>query len=191
MAAVDGPASPARDDAGAPAVATAYTAFAPELLSCVATRFRGQVNAEDIVHEAFTRLVREAGAGRQPVYVRAWLYRVAHNLAVSELRRKAWLAAGDDEDQPPPLRGSAASAEAAYEASSVSDDLQRALAALAAPGRRSILMFAEGYAVREIANAIGRTEPATRTLMYRSRKAVRSQLAVADRAVIEGSGTAV
>jgi RNA polymerase sigma factor (sigma-70 family) len=189
MAAVDGPASPARDDAGAPAVATAYTAYAPELLAYVATRFRGQVNAEDIVHEAFARLVREAAAGRQPVCVRAWLYRVAHNLAVSELRRKAWVAAGDD-DHPQPLRSSAPSAETAYDASSVSDDLQRALAALAAPGRRSILMFAEGYTVREIASAVGRTEPATRSLMCRSRKALRSQLAKADRAVIEVSGTA-
>ena len=68
-------------------VEDAYAEYAPEIRAYVTARFGGRVAAEDVTQEAFARLVREASAGRMPRLVRPWLYRVAHNLAVSELRR--------------------------------------------------------------------------------------------------------
>ena len=43
--------------------------------------------AEDLLQEAFLRLTREVRADRTPDNVRAWLYRVGANLAVSRGRR--------------------------------------------------------------------------------------------------------
>ena len=68
-------------------IAEAYEAHARELAAYVARSFGGRVIPEDVVHEAFARLVRDVAAGRAPLLVRPWLYRVAHNLAVDELRR--------------------------------------------------------------------------------------------------------
>ena len=49
---------------------------------------RNASQAEDVVQEAFIRYVRHAREGREAVQnPRAWLYRVAHNLALDQWRR--------------------------------------------------------------------------------------------------------
>ena len=58
------------------------------------TRLRGLVRCllfdpaqtEDVLQDTFIRLVTEAQAGRMPDNVRAWLYRVAANAAISRSR---------------------------------------------------------------------------------------------------------
>ena len=95
-------------------VTTAYGAYAAELKCYVAKAFGGQVVAEDVVHEAFVRLIRETSAGREPMLVRAWLYRVVHNLAVSELRHRPARREPACRDGRSP-GGSARSAEAEHE----------------------------------------------------------------------------
>jgi RNA polymerase sigma factor (sigma-70 family) len=157
-------------------VTRAYGAYAAELECYAAKAFGGRVVPEDVVHEAFVRLIRETSAGREPTLVRAWLYRVVHNLAVSELRRRSapWepgVVAGRA------LGGSARSAEAEHEASSLSPEVQEALDTLSRAGRTSIVMAADGYSGREIAAAIGRSELATRVLLCRTRHILRAMLA--------------
>ncbi|MCU0479309.1 MAG: sigma-70 family RNA polymerase sigma factor [Chloroflexi bacterium] len=163
--------------AAAPAsvVAAAYAAHAPELHAYVLARFRGNVAAEDVVQEAFARLVREVAAGRAPDAVRPWLYRVAHNLAVSELRGPGRREAELDVPGRPEPR--AASAEAELESWSLDGELQAALGTLSPAARRSVLMAADGYTSREIASAVGRTELASRALLCRARRSLRELLA--------------
>ena len=157
-------------------VTTAYGAYAAELEGYAAKAFGGQVVAEDVVHEAFVRLIRETSAGREPMLVRAWLYRVVHNLAVSELRHRPalWEPAVETERA---LGGSARSAEAEHETSSLSPEVRGALDTLSRAGRTSIVMAADGYSGREIAAAIGRSELATRALLCRTRHILRAMLA--------------
>ncbi len=157
-------------------VAEAYAAYARELEAYVATRFGSRLAPEDVVHEAFARLLRETSAGREPVFVRAWLYRVTHNLVVSELRRPAAC-------EPPTAddgrggAGSARSAEAEHEARSLSPEIRGALGTLSTDARTTILMSADGYSGREIAAAVGRSELATRALLCRTRRLLRAILA--------------
>jgi RNA polymerase sigma factor (sigma-70 family) len=160
-------------------VTVAYEAYAGELERYVARAFGGRVVPEDVVHEAFARLIRETSAGREPTLVRAWLYRVVRNLAVSELRRPArweprWEPGVDGERAPGP---SVRSAEAEHEALTLSSEVREALGTLSRAGRTSILMAADGYSGREIAAAVGRSELATRTLLCRTRQILRVMLA--------------
>jgi RNA polymerase sigma factor (sigma-70 family) len=156
-------------------VTAAYETWAGELERYVARAFGGRVVPEDVVHEAFARLIRETSAGREPTLVRAWLYRVVHNLAVSELRRPArWEPRAEGERAP---GSSARSAEAEHEAVSLSPEVREALDTLSRAGRTSIVMAADGYSGREIAAAIGRSELATRALLCRTRHILRAMLA--------------
>ncbi len=156
-------------------IAEAYEAHAGELAAYVARSFGGRVIPEDVVHEAFARLIRDVTAGRAPLLVRPWLYRVAHNLAVDELRRPIRFEAGVDDD--PAREAGSPSAEAEFETWSLSPELGRALGSLSGAARTSILMAADGYAGREIAGAIGRSELATRALLCRTRRVLRETLA--------------
>ncbi len=173
-------------DQGA-SVTGAYEAYAGELQRYVARTFGGRVVPEDVVHEAFARLIRESSAGREPTLVRAWLYRVVHNLAVSELRRPIRWEPGVESERA--LGGSARSAEAEQEALTLSPEVQGALSTLSRAGRTSILMAADGYSGREIAAAVGRSELATRALLCRTRHILRAMLASGDPVTERGTGT--
>jgi len=164
-------AAPAADCAW---IGEVYEALAPELEAYVAHRFGLHVPPADVVHEAFARLVRETSAGRAPLAVRPWLYRVVHNLVVSELRRPVRFAS--DERASPAWEAGSTSAEMEAEASSLSPELRQALAALSGAARMSILMAAEGYSGREIAATVGRSQLACRALLCRTRHTMRGAL---------------
>jgi RNA polymerase sigma factor (sigma-70 family) len=157
----------------------AYEAHAGELEAYVAHRFGGHVTPEDVVHEAFARLVHETSAGRAPHLVRPWLYRVAHNLVVSEMRRPIRFTSVDGAS-PAWEAPSSSSAEMEPDASTLSPELRQALAALSRAARISILMAADGYSGREIATAVGRSELAARALLCRARRTLREILAGSD-----------
>lgn len=158
-------------------VEDAYAAYEPEIRGYVASRFGCRVAAEDVVQEAFARLVRETRAGRAPDAIRPWLYRVAHNLAVSELRRPAWEPVEPVEpDAPARPEPRSPSAEVEFERWELAPELRDALATLPPPARLSLLMAADGYSGREIASATGRSELAVRALLCRTRRALRELL---------------
>ncbi len=181
----EAPAVVAPAPAADPVVA-AFAAHAPELRAYVLARFGGHVAADDVVQEAFARLVREVAAGRAPDAVRPWLYRVAHNLAVSELRGPGSREAELDVPGRPEPR--APSAEAELETWSLDGELRAALGALSPAARRSVLLAADGYSSREIAAAVGRTELASRALLCRARRSLRELLAGTELAAGRSAG---
>jgi len=130
--------------------------------------------AEDLVQEAFVRLAREVEQGRTPEYPKAWLHQVVQNLVRSWGRHRSVVDRYDAAYVPPPAIGSPEDAILRVErARSVQD----VLATLAPAERSSLLLAAEGYSGKEIAERLGRTPEATRTLMCRARSKVRAQLA--------------
>ena len=68
-------------------VMAAYDDNQRDLFSYLLATVRDRQAAEDILQEAFLKLVREARSGRAPENPRAWLFRVAANLAASRGRR--------------------------------------------------------------------------------------------------------
>jgi RNA polymerase sigma factor (sigma-70 family) len=143
-----------------------YLQYRGEILAFLIPMTRDREVAEDVLQDTFIRLIREARAGRMPDNPRAWLYRVAANLAISRGRRVAtWLRIVPrllDRREPP-------RPEAEFLHRERDAELHAALARLQPDGRAALLLAAQGFNGHEIATFIGRSEPATRTLLYRSR----------------------
>lgn len=154
-------------------VGAIYDDHQRELFSFALHACRDREAAEDLVQESFVRLMIEVDAGRMPTNVRAWLYRVVANLAVSRGRRATVARRGlhavatPEDDQGP---------EPAYLEGERRSDLEAALGELGADARTALLMAANGFSGLEIADAIGRSANATRTLMCRSRIQLRDRL---------------
>ena len=129
--------------------------------------------AEDLVQESFLRLLREHRAGHPPTDPRGWLFRVCTNLVRSRFRRKVVA------DRNAPMLRTGDIGESAEEAVLRSDDrqhLQRALAMLPEELRMALMLSAEGFSGREIASTLGRSEGATRTMLWRGRTELRRHL---------------
>jgi RNA polymerase sigma-70 factor (ECF subfamily) len=164
---------------GAPApttserIAEAYDLHQRELFTFALRCSRDREIAEDLVHEAFLRLIVEFEAGREPDNVRAWLYRVTANLNISRARRAAVahkqageLASRETAPGPEPL----------FLDHERRSDIDAALAELVPDARTALLMAANGFSGMEIAEAIGRTGIATRAMMCRARLQLRQRL---------------
>lgn len=155
---------------------SAYAAHADALRAHLTGYIRDPAAAEDLVHEAFVRLLTESNAGRAPTHERAWLFRVATNLATSRGRRRAVAARRAHELRPRELAPSPEEMLIDREAAA---DVHQLLAGLPAHVRTALVMASHGYSGREIAERIGRTELATRSLLCRYRGRLRSDSAAA------------
>jgi RNA polymerase sigma factor (sigma-70 family) len=159
------------------AITSAFELYHTEIYSFLRRSTREDEAAEDLLQEAFTRLFAELRAGRVPDNTRAWLYRVASNLAIDRGRRRSsvlrFLAA-----QPRDAASTsvAESPEADFVRRERRHDLERVLATLPAEARTALLLSSEGFSGTEIAEAIGRSHGATRTLLVRARRRMRTAL---------------
>ncbi len=151
----------------------AYDAHERDLHAFARALVRDSDVGEDLVADAFLRLVREVRAGRQPDNVRGWLYRVTPNLVLSRGRRfqTAKRLVGSLID-----RRTEESPEARFVRDELSPDLVAALQALPAPIRVAIVMAARGAAGSQISEPLGRSEVATRAILMRARRRLRSRL---------------
>lgn len=167
-----------RESVGVDAVevvtAAAFDEFADRLRSFAISATRDGATADDIVQEAFVRLITELREGRRPDNLGGWLYRVVSNLIISRGRRKSivnrlrqFLPAGSSEPSPEDL--------------SITSERDRtlaiALSRLSPDARVALLLAARGMAPTEIAVVLKRTPGATRTYLCRARVRLRDELA--------------
>ena len=150
-----------------------YDAALPRVYGFVYARTAGDAElAEDVTATAFLEAIRARGSflGRSdPV---TWICSIARNRLIDHYRSEA-----RDRTRHLRLVVSELAADELVHWDQV-DDRDAALAALAAlpPIERSalILRYLDGYSVRETARLIGRSEPATESLLVRARERVRS-----------------
>jgi RNA polymerase sigma-70 factor, ECF subfamily len=67
--------------------ADAYATFHPQIVRFLRGMLAGRGDAGDLAQEVFLRLHASGGAAPEGERVRFWLFRVARNLALNELRR--------------------------------------------------------------------------------------------------------
>lgn len=67
--------------------ADAYAAFHPQIVRFLRGMLAGRGDAGDLAQEVFLRLHASGSAAPEGERVRFWLFRVARNLAINELRR--------------------------------------------------------------------------------------------------------
>ena len=160
------------DDVGV-VVLAAYDAHHRELANFVRGIERDRDAADDIVSESFVRLIEEIRKGRTPDQPRAWLHRVAANLSIDRGRRRTvvgrFLGRLVDHDTAPPPDDEVLRGETRRE-------VRDALATLPVDARTALMLAAHGFSGRDIAETLGRSELATRSLICRARLRLREQL---------------
>ena len=154
-------------------IAAAYEAHQRELYSFAYGATRSAEAAEDVVEEAFLRLIQESTQGHAPSNTRAWLYRVCSNLVVSRVRRRNVA----ERFLPFLIRpGTVEGPEREYLRRDEERQLAAALSRLSPLERTALILASRGFSGREVAATIGKSEMATRTLMCRARLKLRARL---------------
>jgi RNA polymerase sigma-70 factor, ECF subfamily len=131
--------------------------------------------AADLSQDAFIRAYRACGTLDDPTKARAWLYQIAHRVALDEIRRRRIIRFVPWSGE---ARGSAPSPERLAMDARLSGDLERALARI--PERqRAALLLAELHDLTgmELAAAMGTSHVAARALLTRARESLRRALA--------------
>jgi RNA polymerase sigma-70 factor (ECF subfamily) len=132
--------------------------------------------AADLAQDAFVKAYRAYDSLEKPDNARAWLYQIAHRVALDELRRRKIIRflpwTGES-------RGSVPSAEHLALDQTLSGPLERALGRI--PERqRAALLMAELHDLTglELAAALGVSHVAARALLTRARESLRQALAI-------------
>lgn len=176
--------APLRHDEAQDYVAHAFEAMQRDVFSFAVYAAHDPDVAADVTQDAFLRLLTEAERHGPPENPKGWLIRVASNLIISRGRRTSvaarWLQRFGDRTEV------AESPEAGLLRREERERVQAMLGVLPSDARVCLLMAAEGFSGREIAAAIGRTEPATRVLMSRARNRLRMAAAASDGRSMDG-----
>jgi RNA polymerase sigma factor (sigma-70 family) len=139
-------------------------------------------DAEDVLQDVFLRAYHALRADRRPIALRAWLYRVAHNRCIDQIRRPA----PAPEDIYELNRGVPSDPMAEAERR---EDLRRLIAdvrALPDQQRSALLMREmEGLSYNDLAQALGVTVPAIKSLLVRARVGLVEAVEARDTACVE------
>ena len=142
-----------------------YRAARDDVYAYVATLLRDPAAAEDVTALAFERAYRKRRSfDRRRGEERAWLFGIARNAALDELRRRRRLAAlhTDPEDE------SAESGDEGAEVALRRTAVRSALAGCSAREREIVaLKFHAGLSNGELAHVLGVSESNAGTLVYR------------------------
>ena len=132
-------------------------------------------NASDIVHDTFVKLHEHLASGGERTNVRAWLYRVAHNMAhnrrraaVSRVQNIAELTAEPAAHEPTP--------EQLLLSRERERRMQAAVGELAPAERNCLLLRAQGFRYREIAGILQMSTSGVGDLVQRAIERVRRLL---------------
>jgi RNA polymerase sigma-70 factor, ECF subfamily len=137
--------------------------------------------AADITQDTFIKAYRKLDTVTEATSTRSWLYRIATNTAIDDMRRRRMLVRVPDTDDQPafanqPDRGPGP--EAQVMAGTLDERVQRALMTLR-PNHRQCLLLSdlEDMAPQQIGEVMGISYAAVRTLLCRARGEMRRALA--------------
>jgi RNA polymerase sigma factor (sigma-70 family) len=147
--------------------------YQARLLAYTRQMLRGSSgDAEDALQDVFVRAFKSLRASSRPVLLRAWLYRIAHNRCIDELRRPVPLPTEFDIETRPTL-----TAATTMQETSVVAEHSEAFARLVAdvqtlplPQRSALLMRElQGLSYLELSETLGVSVPAVKSLLMRAR----------------------
>lgn len=142
--------------------------------------FGDRAAAEDAVQETFLKVYQARERYRPDAPFHSYLLRVASNVCLSVLRRKKPLSLDEDQDEGGP-RARSDPRTAAPGEGLLDDELKRrvreAVAALPDRQRLAIVLNKfEGLDYEQVAEHLGLTVPATKSLLHRARMALKDVL---------------
>ena len=117
-------------------------------------------DADEIVQETFLRLYRHLHAGGREDNLRGWVFRVAHNISINELKRRKYVAV-NSLDRWPEFNPSRADSTPTPEELLIRKEkkihIHIAMASLSELQRECLYLRVEGFRYREIADILGVT----------------------------------
>ncbi|MEZ5121922.1 MAG: RNA polymerase sigma factor [Solirubrobacterales bacterium] len=123
-------------------------------------------DAEDALQDVFLRAYGALRANDRPVSLRAWLYRVAHNRCIDQLRRPVPASADVFDVSRAPLKDPLEESQRREDLRRLVEDVRR----LPEAQRSALLMREmEGLSYNELAAALDVTVPAVKSLLVRAR----------------------
>jgi RNA polymerase sigma-70 factor (ECF subfamily) len=158
--------------------------WAAPLLRYLERMLRDAAAAEELVQEAFLRVYRARSSYRPDARFSTWLYRIATNLALNELRRpRRREPHASLEDAP--AHALAAAEVASDELAQARRDvaaLDRAFAEIPERQRAALWLVAvEGRSYAEVAGLLEISEQAVKALVHRARVSLSEQLVASPR----------
>ncbi len=141
----------------------------------------GRQDAEDALQDVFLRAYAGLRVNDRELALRAWLYRVAHNRCIDELRRPA-LPPQERMELRPAVDDPVAQADQRESLRRLIGDIRRL-----PDQQRSALLMRElgGMSYAEVANALGVSVPAVKSLLVRARIALVQAIEARDAACSE------
>lgn len=139
-----------------------------------------QDDADDIIQEVFIRAYVRLGQLRDQASLRSWLYRIASNLCMDQLRRRARvrrvlgvelpLSGGSERDDGPAYEAANPAAPSALEGIAERDHISLALRRMPHKYAMCLLLHSlQGLSYREIAEVVGITPGAAAVRLTRAR----------------------
>ena len=126
-------------------------------------------DAEEVASEAFLRAFRRAADFRGDAPIRGWLFGIARNLCRDRQRQPRLITlpevAGERDESDDPGRRA------------LREDVRRMLRELPEDQREVLILCdVEEWSAREAAEMLGRSAEATKSMLYRARRALRTKL---------------
>jgi len=154
-------------------IVSAYDEHHAAVFAFLARSTRDPSLAENLLQDTYIGLTKQVHHDAAPLDVRSALFRIASNLVIERSRRpptaRPWPhRIGPKEDG----RIGPQSTTRVLSSAPISD-IEQALGGLSVDARVALLLSSEGFTGGEIATAIGRSAPATRTLLFLARSRVR------------------
>ena len=151
-----------------------YEEYGPALARLAGAYAASRQDREDLVQEIAIALWRALPAYRGDASRRTWLYRIAHNVAISaSVKRRHRERREGAHDNLPEVASAAAGAEQDLLAEEMREALLAAIRALPAADRQITVLHLEGLGGAEIASVTGIHEGAVATRLTRIRQKLR------------------
>ena len=160
--------------------------FAPRVLQYARRLVGSEARAEEVTQDVFVQVFRFRARYRPEARFATWLYTIATNLCLNELRRPErqlrvdlWERRDDEPDQEGPQLPDrhAVDPEAGAATRELARDLEAAIAELPPKQRAALLLSRmDGLAYRDVGESLGISEGAVKALLFRATHALKARL---------------
>ena len=163
-----------------------FTKFAPRILQYARRLVGSEARAEEVTQDVFVQVFRFRLRYRPDARFSTWLYTIATNLCLNELRRPErhlrvdiWDRRDDEPDRegPPLPDPQAVDPEAGAASRELARALETAIAELPPKQRAALLLSRmDGLAYRDVGDALGCSEGAVKALLFRATHSLKARL---------------